>query len=115
SARRFTGPHSGRNGPRMEDTYLRLGHDLGGQPVAAQMLFDRQDSDLATLTWLQHLRGQIGARLGPPRFTVTPSYVFDRFDDRPLPGVHERHQYYLLETQVLLDSRARWTATGRYE
>src|SRR5262249_1662684 len=48
-------------------------------------------------------------------FTVIPSYVFERFDDRPGPGLHERHQYYLLETLVPLDPEGRWAVTGRYE
>src|SRR5262245_57296501 len=58
--------HAGGASPRtvrppLEDTYFRLGRSIGAQSVAAQMLFDRQDSDLATLSWLQHLRLQVGA------------------------------------------------------
>ena len=99
--------------PPLEDTYFRLGRSLGAQSVGAQMLFDRQDSSLPTLSWLQHMRCQLAANIAGPGFTVIPSYVFDRFDDRPAPGVHERHQYYMLESIVPL-ARG-WSMTGRYE
>jgi hypothetical protein len=97
----------------LEDTYLQLGRRFGGQTVAAQMLFDRQDSHLATLSWLQHMRCQLAAQIAVPGITLIPSYVFDRFDDRPMPGVHERHQYYLLESIVPVARRL--TMTARYE
>jgi len=101
--------------PPLEDTYLRLARTVGEQSFGAQMLFDRQNSDLATLSWLQHMRIQLGASLAGPGFTLVPSYVFDRFDDRPMPGVHERHQYYMLESIVPLGAARRWLVTGRYE
>src|SRR5262249_38078207 len=101
--------------PPLEDAYLRLGRSIGTQSVGAQMLFDRQDSNLPTLSWLQHLRCQLAASLAGPGFTLIPSYVFDRFDDRRAPGVHERPQYYMLEGIVPLGAAYRWTMTGRYE
>src|SRR5262249_19149983 len=100
--------------PPLEDTYFRLGHRVGAQSVGAQMLFDRQDSHLPTLSWLQHMRCQLAASIAGPGFTLVPSYVFDRFDDRPAPGVHERHQYYMLESIVPFGA-SRWWMTGRYE
>jgi hypothetical protein len=105
-------PHAVR--APLEDTFLRLGRDFGAQSVGAQMLFDREDSELSTLSWLQHLRVQLAASLSRPGVTVIPSYVFDRFDDRPAPGVHERHQYFALESIVPLWA-SRWLVTGRYE
>jgi hypothetical protein len=112
--------HAGGTAPRtirppLEDTYLQLGRRFGAQAVAAQMLFDRQDSQLATLSWLQHLRCQVAADVVFPRVTVIPSYVFDRFDDRPAPGVHEHHQYVMLEGIVPLGLARRWVMTARYE
>lgn len=109
------GPSPGPIRPRFEDSYLRLGHTRGTTAIAAQMLFDRQNSHLATLTWVQHLRLQLAATLGPPRFAVIPCYVFDRFDDRPSAGIHERHQDYLLEVVAVPDAAARWAVTARYE
>ena len=100
--------------PPLEDTYFQLGRRFGAQTLGAQMLFDRQDSHLATLSWLQHMRCQVAAQLACPGVTLVPSYVFDRFDDRPMPGVHERHQYYMLEGIVPLLS-SRWVMTARYE
>ena len=99
----------------LEDTYLQLMREVGGHAVAAQMLFDRQDSNLSSLTWLQHLRAELAATAGPARFPWKASYVFDRFDDRPSAGIHERHQYVLLEALALLDPGGRWAVTGRYE
>ncbi len=99
----------------LEDSYFRLTRDVGGQSFGAQLLFDRQDSPLRTLSWVQHVRGQLAATLGGPRFSLIPSYVFDRFDDRPSAGVHERHQYYMVETVAELDPHGRWAMTGRYE
>ena len=112
--------HAGGAAPRtihppLEDTYFQLGRWFGAQEVAAQMLFDRQDSRLATLGWLQHLRCQVAAQLACPGVTLVPSFVFDRFDDRPAPGVHEHHQYYMLESIVPLGLARRWVMTARYE
>jgi hypothetical protein len=101
--------------PPLEDTYARIGRRFGAHMLAAQMLFDRQDSHLETLSWLQHLRCEVAAQLVAPGVTLVPAYVFDRFDDRPAPGVHERHQYYLLEGIVPLGLARRWVVTGRYE
>jgi len=101
--------------PPLEDTYIRLSRRLGAQSFGAQMLFDRQDSNLPTLSWLQHLRCQVAANLEGPGFTLVPSYIFDRFDDRPAPGIHERHEYYLLEGIVPFGLRSHWVMTGRYE
>ena len=101
--------------PPLEDTYFLLGRRFGAQSVGAQMLFDRQDSHLATLSWLQHMRCQLAAQVAMSRVTLVPAYVFDRFDDRPMPGVHERHQYYLLEGIVPLGLARRWVVTARYE
>src|SRR5262249_46840589 len=106
-------PHAIR--PPLEDSYFRLARTLGAQSIGVQMLFDRQDSSLPTLSWLQHLRCQVAPNLVGRGFTVIPSYVFDRFDDRPSPGVHERHQYYMLEGIIPLAAGRRWTTTGRYE
>jgi hypothetical protein len=101
--------------PPLEDTYFRLGRRFGAESIGAQMLFDRQDSALPTLSWLQHLRCEVAAQLSCARATLVPAYVFDRFDDRPAPGVHERHQYLLLESIVPLGPAERWVMTARYE
>ena len=108
------GDHPHAIAPPLEDTWFQLGRRFGAQAVGAQMLFDRQDSHLATLSWLQHMRCQVAGQLAWPGVTLVPSYVFDRFDDRPMPGVHERHQYYMLESIVPLLS-SRWVMTARYE
>jgi len=112
--------HAGGVAPRtirspLEDTYVQLGRRFGAQRVGAQVLFDRQDSQLATLSWLQHLRCQVAAQLACPGVTLVPAYVFDRFDDRPAPGVHEHHQYVMLESIVPLGLGRRWVMTARYE
>jgi hypothetical protein len=101
--------------PPLEDTYFQLGRRFGAEALGAQMLFDRQDSTLPTLSWLQHLRCEVAAQFSCARATLVPAYVFDRFDDRPAPGVHERHQYLLLEGIVPLGAAERWIMTARYE
>jgi len=106
-------PH--RIAPPFEDSYFRLQRRLGAGNVGAQFLFDRQDSHLRTLSWLQHMQCELSASLGQPRFSIVPAYVFDRFDDRPSAGLHERHQYYLVETPALLDASGHWELTARYE
>lgn len=100
--------------PPLEDTYFQLERRFGAQAVGAQMLFDRQDSHLATLSWLQHMRFELAGQVACPGVTLVPAYVFDRFDDRPMPGVHERHQFYMLEGIVPLLS-SRWVMTARFE
>lgn len=116
SDRRISGGVSPRRiAPPLEDTYLRLTRAIGGGTLGAQFLFDRQDSPLRTLSWVQHLRGTIAANAGGKRLTIVPAYVFDRFDDRPAAGIHERHQYVLLEAVGELDPRGRFSTTARWE
>ena len=55
---------------------------------------------------------QLGRRFGAQ--SLGAQMLFDRFDDRPMPGVHERHQYYMLEGIVPLLA-SRWVMTARYE
>src|SRR5262249_43095618 len=109
------GPSPRRIANPLEDSYLRLSKTVGAHAIAAQMVFDRQDSNLPAHAWLQHLRAQVAASIALRRCTVTPSYVFDRFDDRPAAGVHEHHHYFVLETVAPLDAAGRWAITGRYE
>jgi hypothetical protein len=100
---------------RLEDTYFRVTRDFGSQSVSAQWRFDRQDSNLQTLSWLQHLQGDVAARFGNDRLTVIPSYTFSRLDDRPGPGIHERHQFGMIETLFALDRGGRWLVSARAE
>jgi len=109
------GVRPGPISPPLEDSYARLERQVGTHAVAVQFALDRQDSHLPTLSWLQHMRAQIAGSFGTPRFTLIPAYVFDRFDDRPSPGLHERHEYYRIEAPTLLDARGRWDLTGRFE
>jgi hypothetical protein len=97
-----------------EDSYVRVSRRLGTHVVGAQMLFDRQNSDLPTLSWVQHLRAELAASLGGPRLAVIPAYVLERFDDRPAAGMHERHQFAMLESTAPIDG-GRFALTGRYE
>jgi len=116
SQRHTQGPnHPAQVHDRLEDTCFRVMREVMGHPLGAQMLFDRQDSELPTHTWLQHLRLECATSLGTPRVTIIPAYLFDRFDDRPAAGIHERHQYFLLEAVTTLDGRGRWPLTARYE
>ena len=77
-----------------------------------RMLFDRQDSNLAYLAWLQHLQAQASALLACGRVELVPAYTFDRFDDRPGGGIHQRRQTALLEAHVPLDATERWKLTA---
>lgn len=116
SDRRVSGGISPRRiAPPLEDTYLQFTGAIAGGTFGAQFLFDRQDSPLRTLSWVQHLRGTVAASAGGPRLTIVPAYVFDRFDDRPAAGIHERHQFYLLEAVGEIDPRGRFTSTARWE
>jgi len=85
------------------------------QTFGVQWEFDRQNSDLPRLSWLQHLQGEAAARLEEGRLSVTPAYVFSRFDDRPGPGIHERYQFARIEAVLALDRGRHWLATGRAE
>ena len=116
SDRRISGGVAPRRiAPPLEDTWLRMTRTIGGGSLGAQFFFDRQDSPLRTLSWVQHLRGTVAASVGGPRLTIVPAYVFDRFDDRPAAGIHERHQFVLLEAVGELDPRGRFSATVRWE
>jgi hypothetical protein len=97
---------------RLEDTYYWLGREIGGQEIGVRMLFDRQDSNLAYLAWLQHLQAQVSALLAFGRVELVPAYALDRFDDRPGGGIHQRRQTALLEARVPLDATERWKLTA---
>jgi len=106
---------SHRSHDRLEDTYLWVTRGTGEARVGARMLFDRQDSNLSFHTWLQHLEAEASASLRVGRVLVIPGYTVDRYDDRPAPELHERHQVGLLEVLAPLDARALWTLTARLE
>jgi hypothetical protein len=99
----------------LQDSFLAIGLDDGRQQWFARMLFDRQDSTLPTLTWMQHLQAMGAGQFHAGRLTLIPAYVFDRFDDRPAAGVHDRHQYYVLEAFAPLDRGRQWTLGARLE
>lgn len=116
SQRHTEGPNStARIRNRPEDSYFRLERDVLGHPVGALMLFDKQDSDLPIHTWLQHIRFETATRLGSERWSVTPAYVLDRFDDRPAAGIHEHHHQLVIETLAFPDRARLWSVTARYE
>jgi hypothetical protein len=98
----------------LEDSYLTLQHRVGAHWIGAQMLFDRQNSDVPTLSWVQRLRGIVSTTIGGPRLMLTPAYAIERFDDRPRAGMHERHQYMMLESFAPIDG-GHFEITGRYE
>ena len=100
---------------RFEDTYFWIMRDLGRQVVGARMLFDRQDSNLPIHIWLQHLQVHGSALLDFGRLEVIPAYTFDRFDDRPAAGIHDKHQLALIEALALLDREGHWVLTARLE
>jgi len=99
----------------LEDTYLWFMRDFGGQKLGARMFFDRQDSDVPIHFWLQHLQAQASGCFGSRRLLVVPAYTFNRFDDRPAPGIHDKHEIGMLEAIAVPDRGERWTLTARYE
>jgi hypothetical protein len=106
---------AGRTVRPLEDTYGRLTGERDGQVFGARLLFDRQDSNISFHAWLQRLQLQVGALLGGGRFWIVPAYTLDRFDDRPAPGIHQRHQYGMLEALGVLGADRRWTLAARFE
>ena len=99
----------------LQDTYLTMVYNHSSDWLAARMLFDRQDSSLPTLTWMQHLQATAAGSLPIGRLVVQPLYLFDRFDDRPAAGIHDRHQYFGLEALAPIGNARRWWLTTRYE
>lgn len=97
-----------------EDTYWMLMHQAGRANFGARMLFDRQDSTLPSLTWMQHLQLLVGGAMLEPHWSLAPAYVFDRFDDRPAAGIHDRHQYYVL-AGTFVPGAGRWAVSARAE
>lgn len=112
----------GTNGPdpdpgpirSLEDTYWMFDRTRGAGSFGARMLFDRQNSSLPSLTWMQHLQLLAGGAITKPHWAIAPGYVFDRFDDRPAAGIHDRHQYYLLEA-TLAPGAGLWALNARAE
>jgi hypothetical protein len=100
---------------RLEDSYAWVSRELGGQQVTARMLFDRQDSPLPTLSWVQHLQAEASARFDVGPLELVPAYALDRYDDRPAAGIHQRRQSALLEARVPIGEQLRWLVTTRAE
>jgi len=99
----------------LQDTYLWVLREQAHALIGARILFDHQDSTLPSLLWMQHLKFEAGGSLAAGRITLIPAYVIERFDDRPIAGMHERHQYALLEALRPLGPRERWVVSARYE
>jgi hypothetical protein len=108
-------PRAGPPHPLGEDTYVWIMHGLGAQRVGARAWFDRQNSIWQDLSWLQHVQAMASASLTCGRLVIVPGYVFDRFDDRPAEGNHDKHHYGLLEVMAPLGARERWLLTTRIE
>jgi len=100
---------------RMNDAYLWVGRGGRSAVVQASMLFDRQNSTLPSLTWMQHLKAETGAEFSLWSLTLIPSYVFDRYDDRPAAGIHDHHHYFMFQALAPLDARRRWLVSARIE
>ena len=98
----------------LEDTYWMIQRQTGAASVGARMLFDRQNSTLPTLSWMQHLQALLGGAWLGRSWAIAPAYVFDRFDDRPAAGIHDRHQYYLMEA-TLVPGAGHWAWNARAE
>jgi hypothetical protein len=109
------GDHAERVIRGLQDTYWWIARQQANTLFGARMLFDHQDSTLPSLRWMQHLKVEAGASLTAGPLTLIPGYVLERFDDRPAAGMHERHQYALLEALRALDPRQQWVASARYE
>ena len=99
---------------RLEDTYLWVMRDLGGQLVTARVLLDRQDPrtdsgdnslptqiDLSALLTLDHL-------------SLIPAYFLETHSDPDLE-TPDRVHHGMLEALLPLDPAGRWVLTGRYE
>jgi hypothetical protein len=115
SSRSASGPDPDTGPIRsLEDTYWMLSHQAGAASFGARILFDRQDSSLPSLTWMQHLQALVGGAITRRSWAIAPAYVFDRFDDRPAAGIHDRHQFYLLEA-TLVPGQGRWALNARAE
>lgn len=113
-----TGGGASANAPvfdRMGDTYAVLTGDAHGRSAGLRVLFGRQDSGISWHDWLQHLQVQASARLGAGRWRCVPAWIFDRFDDRPSPGVHQHWQWVLFEASADFGAAREWQAYGRLE
>ena len=100
---------------RLENTYAWAMRAWGGQQVGGRVLFARQASNISYHAWLQRLQVELAASLGTNRLRLQPAYVLDRFDDRPAPGIHQRHQYAVLEGLAVLDARGASAISLRLE
>ncbi len=106
---------SPRSFERLEDVYVWAMRESGGQMLGTRLYFGHQDSNISWHAFLQRLQVQLAGDFGGRRLRVRPGYTLDRFDDRPAPGIHQRHQYALLELWALPDDAARWELLARLE
>jgi hypothetical protein len=111
---RTRGAPSDRLLNRLEDTYLWVMHEVGGQLVAARAFLDRQDPRTALSSVALHAQFDLSAQLTLRRLTVIPAYVLETHSD-PDSETPNRVHHGLLEAMLPLGSQGRWVATGRYE
>jgi hypothetical protein len=100
---------------RLQDTYVWARQGWGSAELGARVWFDREDSYVPPLPWLQHLQYLVAGRWTRGGLEIVPAYLQDRFDDQPVIKNHDKHRYFLLETVVPLDRGGRWSATARCE
>jgi hypothetical protein len=100
---------------RLQDSFFWVRQGWRANDLAARVWFDRQDSDVPGLSWLQHLQYQVAARLSVGPCEIVPAYMQDRFDDQPVIKNHDKRHFFLMEAFAPLDPTRRWSATARYE
>jgi hypothetical protein len=99
---------------RLENTYLWVMRELGGQRVTARVLVDHQDPRKVADSNSLRTQFDLSALLALKGLSLIPAYTLEANSD-PDPATPERIYHGMLEALLPLDATGRWFLTGRYE
>ena len=99
---------------QLENTYVWVTREMGGQMVTARVYLDHQDPRKANAVSSQHLQAELNAFVDRGRVFVIPGYTYETFQDEP-DGTPDRQHTGLLEAMWMLDKSSHWVLTTRYE
>jgi len=111
---RTHGAPTDRNFNRLEDTYLWVMREVGGQRIAARAYLDRQDPRAVGSSSAVRAQFDLSALLTLQRLTVIPAYVLETHTE-PDVETPDRVHHGMLEAIVPFGPDGHWVLTGRYE
>jgi hypothetical protein len=103
-----------KNFNRLENVYVWVTREIGGNMVTGRVYVDHQDPRKANASSSQHMQSELSAYLDRGRVVLIPGYTYETFQDEP-DGTADKLHTGLLEGMFMLDKASHWVMTARYE